>query len=194
MPNLPTEEVFTTPDPERIEGVVARDQAARPRRLDHPRAARSSSRGGRRRADRRRRGRRRPARLRRAGRRAPRASARSRWSTATGASARWTPSSTTRCSTRTPPATSRWARPTTSRAGRRGRSTRLNDARDPRRLHDRRAAASRSTASPPTATPCRCCAAAPGRSDRYPARRPPGADPGEVPEWLNGHDWKSCVR
>ena len=39
VPNLPTEELFTTPDPERTEGVVDVDQAARRRRLARDRAA-----------------------------------------------------------------------------------------------------------------------------------------------------------
>ena len=43
-------------------------------------------------------------------------------------------------------------------------------------------------ASRATASASRCCAAAPGSSERrYPDRRL-----GEVPERLNGHDWKSC--
>ena len=118
MPNLPSEEVFSCPDPRADRGRRALDQAARRQRLDHPRP------GGRvprrpRRADRRRRGRGRPARLRgaRRGRVTPRRGRRS--STARAASARWTPSSSTRCWTRTPPATSRSGRPTRSPPARR---------------------------------------------------------------------------
>ena len=113
MPNLPSEEVFTTPDPERVDGVV---RATKPLQLagatiegltvrfeggraveidadkgaDVLRAMTAHDDG------------------------AGRAWARSRSSTAAGASARSTPSSTTRCWTRT--------RPATSRSGRRSRS------------------------------------------------------------------------
>ena len=43
MPNLPTEEVFTAPDPQRVDGVVRSTKPLVRRRVDHPRPARSSS-------------------------------------------------------------------------------------------------------------------------------------------------------
>ena len=46
QPNIPTEEVFTTPDPERVDGEVDLDQAAVHLRDDGHRAARSASRAG----------------------------------------------------------------------------------------------------------------------------------------------------
>ena len=100
MPNLPTEEVFTTPDPERVDGDVRSTKPLVPRRHDHPRA-RGALRGRPRGAHRRRRERRRAARATRSATRARRAWARSRSSTARAASARSTRSSSTRCSTRT---------------------------------------------------------------------------------------------
>ena len=94
-PNLPTEEVFTTPDPQRVDGVV---RSTKPLELDGTmvRGLRCGSRAAvrwqidadsgaevlRGRASR--------------GRRARRGWARSRWSTARAASARWTRSSTRR--------------------------------------------------------------------------------------------------
>ena len=51
-PNLPTEEVFTTPDPERVSGFVHRDQAAVHVRHDRSRGCGSASRRGRAVADR----------------------------------------------------------------------------------------------------------------------------------------------
>ena len=46
-PNIPTEEVFTTPDPERVDGYVSAHDAARARRLDHRRTSAWSSSDGR---------------------------------------------------------------------------------------------------------------------------------------------------
>ena len=64
---------------------------------------------------------------------------------------------------------------------------------DPRRLHDRRRRRRRSPGSPAPASDVPSCATAPGRSELRPARR--GRlrflAPGEVPERLNGRDWKS---
>ena len=118
-------------------GVVALDEAARPRRRDdHPRP-RGALRGRARGRDRRRAGRRRDARPGRASTTAPRASARSRSSTARAASAGSAPSSTTRCWTRTPPATSRSATAWT-RASRTRRPRPPEPQLDPHRLHDRR--------------------------------------------------------
>ena len=109
MPNLPTEEVFTTPDPQRVDGIVAVDQAARASAGTIVRGLRVRFEGGRaveidadESADV-------AAHDTPSATTAPRGSARSRWSTARAASARSTRSSTTRCSTRTPPATSRSA-------------------------------------------------------------------------------------
>ena len=106
QPNLPTEEVFTTPDPERVEGDGDLDQAAVHVRNDDHRAAGHASRAG--------------ARSRSMPTRAPRSCAGwspptrarrgwARWrsSTARAGSGRWGRCSTTRCSTRTRPATSR---------------------------------------------------------------------------------------
>ena len=108
MPNLPTEEVFTTPDPQRADGHVTstkplvlhdgtvvrglrvRFEGGRAVEIDADESAETLQ-----------------AMLARTT--ARRGSARSRWSTARAASARSAPSSTTRCSTRTPPATSRSA-------------------------------------------------------------------------------------
>ena len=108
-----------------------------------------------------------------------------RWSTARGGSASSGRSSTTRCSTRTPPATSRSARASRSCSTRRPRA--LQRERDPHRLHDRRPTSWRSPASPRRASGCPCWSRGAGRSERLPCR-----PPGEVPERLNGHDWKSC--
>ncbi len=93
-PNLPTEELFTTPDPERVDGHVTRHDAARALRLGHlrhPRRVRGRA------SDQDRRGRRAPTRCARSPRRttARRGSARSRSSTARGASARSRRSSST---------------------------------------------------------------------------------------------------
>ena len=94
-PNLPTEEVFATPDPERVDGHVVGDDAARALGLDHPRDPRRV-RGRPRGQDRRgRRTRKRSARSPPATT-APHGSARSRSSTAKAASARSSASSTTR--------------------------------------------------------------------------------------------------
>ena len=124
-PNIPTEEVFTTPDPERVEGTVTLDQAAV--RLGHgDQRLRVRFEGGRAVADRRRPGRRRPADAVPSATTAPRAWARSRWSTARAGSAGSGRSSTTRCSTRTPPATSRSARRSTSRSTIRRDRERMN--------------------------------------------------------------------
>ena len=117
-PNIPSEEVFTSPDPQRADGWV---ESTKPLVLNDGsvvRGLRVRFEGGRaveieadeggadaHRAGRHRRG-------RRAG------SARSRSSTGRGGSGRSAPSSTTRSSTRTPPATSR------SAAASRGRSRR----------------------------------------------------------------------
>ena len=110
MPNLPTEEVFTTPDPERTEGTVT---STKPLVLTDGTVVRDlvvRFEGGRVVEMQRVRGRRdarddRPHRRRRRA-----ASARSRSSTARAGSASSARSSTTRCWTRTPRATSRSAR------------------------------------------------------------------------------------
>ena len=115
----------------------ARDEAARARRLDHPRA-RGRVRGRARRA-------------RSTPTRAPTSCA--RYAERDEGAARLgevalvdgdgphrparTRSSTTRCSTRTPRATSRSARPTRSRVERGADHARVNESVDPRRLHDR---------------------------------------------------------
>jgi leucyl aminopeptidase (aminopeptidase T) len=112
-PNIPTEEVFTTPDPERTDGVVTatkplfvsgvlvtglrvRFESGRAVEID---ADQGAARGGRW-----------PS-----GIPARQGSARWHWSTARAGSASWGPSSSTRCWTRTPPATSPWVRASTSR-------------------------------------------------------------------------------
>ena len=158
------------------------------RRHDRPRAE-VELRGRPRRRDRRRGGRRGAARLRARATRAPRGWARSRSSTARAASARSTPSSSTRCSTRTPPATSRSAAPTSSCVDDEPTPSASTESTihvdfmigSPEvRRHRRR---------PPTASAMPVLATAPGRSEPRTLR----AAPGEVPERLNGHDWKSCV-
>ena len=107
MPNLPSEEIFGAPDPQRTEGVV---RATKPLVIGGTiiRASRSSSTRGAPCASMPRRAPRSCAATPPATR-APRASARSRSSTATGASASSRRSSSTRCSMRTPPPTSRSA-------------------------------------------------------------------------------------
>ena len=155
MPNLPTEEVFTSPDP-RARG-RARDlhQAARAgRRHRRARPARAL-RGRPRRAGRRRHGAGHDAHDRSAATRAPPGSARSRWSTARAASARSTRSSTTRCSTRTPPATSRSARASRSWSATSDARARQRE-RDPHRLHDRLAGADGHRHHRATASASRC--------------------------------------
>ena len=127
-PNLPTEELFTTPDPERVDGHVAATHAARALRLDHhghPGRVRRRSRGEdrRRRRARRRYGRSPPETT------APRASASSRSWTAPGVSARSAASSTTRSSTRTRPRTSRSATATTTRSRIASEKKRINKSR-----------------------------------------------------------------
>ncbi len=123
-PNLPTEEVFTSPDPERVDGVV---RSTKPRELAgtivrdfevrFEGGPGDVDRGGRER-----RGAQGLRRARRGRRPAGRAGAGGR---RRAGSARSTPSSTTRCSTRTPPATSRSARASTGRS-RRPTATRIN--------------------------------------------------------------------
>ena len=113
-PNLPTEEVFTTPDPERVDGHVS---ATMPLELygSYMDGIRIEFEGGRAvKAD----ADRAPTRSARPSRRttAPHASARSRSSTRRAGSARSAPSSTRRCWTRTRPATSRSGTPTPSRS------------------------------------------------------------------------------
>ena len=70
-----------------------------------------------------------------------------------------------------------------------GRPRAREHERDPRRLHDRRRTTSTSPAARPTATTCRSCAAAAGSS-----RQLPCACIGEVPEWLNGARLEMRVR
>ena len=115
MPNIPTEEVYTTPDPERTEGVVS---STKP--LDVARLARDGAagplRGRPRRRDRGRRERGGPAEALRASTRARRGSARSRSSTARAGSESSAGRSTRRCSTRTRRATSRSATRTRARS------------------------------------------------------------------------------
>ena len=114
-PNLPTEEVFTTPDPERVDGHVT---ATMPLELSgsvdlgHPRRVRGRPRD----QDRRRPGRGRASRSRFPRRRRQRGSGRSRSSTTRGASGRSRRSSWTRSSTRTPQRTSRSVTATTTRS------------------------------------------------------------------------------
>ena len=61
-------------------------------------------------------------------------------------------------------------------------------SRDPHRLHDRPAGARVTGITRRRRARSRARSAALAASDRYPFARP-----GEVPERLNGHDWKSCV-
>ncbi len=162
-PNLPTEEVFTTPDPERTEGHVS---STKPLfvsgamvtglrvRFERGQAVELEADQG---ADT----------LRALTRRDPGSGALARWpwSTARAASAAWTRCSSTRCSTRTRRATSRSARGSTSRSAR--RITRGSTARAPHRLHDRIRRRWRSPGSSAAAARCRCCAVAPGRSEVF---------------------------
>ena len=113
LPNVPTEEVYTTPDPHPRRRRRAGDEAARRRRHDRQRP-RGPLRGRPRRRHPGRQRRRGAARARRLRRRMPPGSASSRSSTARAGSARSGRPSTTRCSTRTPRATSRSATPTRS--------------------------------------------------------------------------------
>ena len=109
LPNVPTEEVFTSPDPERVEGRV---RSTKPLVLigRHARhRPRGAVRGRPGRRDHGRRGRRGAARPHRRSTTAPRGSARSRSSTARAGSGSSAPSSTRRSWTRTRPATSRSA-------------------------------------------------------------------------------------
>ena len=140
LPNLPTEEVFTTPDPLRTEGHVTstrplvlkdgaivrglrvRFEAGRAVEVDADENG-AALRG----EDRARRGRRA---ARRGGARRP----------ARAGSARSGPSSTTRCSTRTPRATSRSGTASPPAAGEEDASA-SNRSGDPHRLHDRLARA-----------------------------------------------------
>ena len=78
-------------------------------------------------------------------------------------------SSTTRCSTRTPRATSRSATAYRVRASDDERPRAPQPERDPHRLHDRLARARGDRRHAATASACRCCAAAPGSS---PSREP----------------------
>ena len=114
-PNLPTEEVFTTPDPGAGRRPRLGDDAARALRLVHERDP-DRVRGRTRRQGRRRRGRGsapgRPLRKTTV----PHGSARSPSSTRKAGSGRFALSSTRRCWTRTPPATSRSETPTRSRS------------------------------------------------------------------------------
>ena len=105
-PNLPTEEVFTTPDPGRVDGHVSATMPLELYGSHDRRGVRIEFERGRATkidADP---GRRRDTRGRRARRRRLASWARSRSSTRKGGSARSAPSSTRRCSTRTRPATS----------------------------------------------------------------------------------------
>ena len=136
VPNIPTEEVYTTPDPERTKGVVDRDEAARRRRLArhrpaHPLRGRARGRDRRRHERRRRcgtlRDRRRRVTTRRGRARRPREPHRQ---------ARPTRSSR-RCSTRTPRVTSRSATPTRLRSAIAADLPRINASVGAHRLHDR---------------------------------------------------------
>ncbi len=111
--NIPTEEAFTTPDPERVDGDVS---ATRPLEVYGSLSSgiKVSSRAAARRRSTRTRAARRCARRR--ARRGASGSASSHSSTRRAASARSAPSSTRRCWTRTRPATSRSATPTPSRS------------------------------------------------------------------------------
>ena len=119
LPNLPTEEVFTAPDPLRVDGHVTSTKPLVLKDGTIVRGLRGALRGRAGGRDRRRRERRGAARQDRASTRARPGSASSRSSTARAGSGRSGPSSTTRCSTRTPRATSRSAAPTRSRPPRR---------------------------------------------------------------------------
>ena len=188
-PNLPSEEVFTTPDPARVDGHVT---ATRPLSLAGAivRGMKVRFAGGRVteiRADTGRRGARGPDGART---RARAASASWPWSTAAAASARSAGRSTTPCSTRTRPATWPSGRPTASpsrtRASRSGPTARRSTSTS-------WSARSRSTwtGSRRAGTPSPCSATAAGSSEGPEPAASLDRPHGEVPEWLNGRDWKS---
>ena len=172
MPNLPSEEIFGAPDPQRADGVV---RATKPLVIGGsiirgPRGRVPRRQGG---AHRRRRGRRRAARLRGARRGRRRGWARSRSSTATGASARSTPCSSTRCSTRTPPRTSRSGESYAFTAGEEDLPP-PQPLLDPRRLHDRRRRRRRHRHHRRRRATSPSCATAPGSSAHAGCDRPSG--------------------
>ena len=180
--NLPTEEVYTTPDARRTEGHV---RTTMPFNLGGAtvRGLELTFRGGRCVEVRAERGR--GARARRDGgrRRRAAASARSRWSTATRRSRRPACCSWRRCSTRTPSCHIAWGfgapeivdgaagRSTTRRASRRHQPLRRAHRRDDRLARARGGRGGRAGRAP-----CRSCATAPGSSADGGRVRSPDAD------------------
>ena len=200
MPNLPTEEVFTAPDPLRVDGYV---RSTKPLVVGGTivRGLRVALRGRPGRVVRRRRGRRAAGALRRARRGRRRAWARSRSSTATAASARSTRSSTTRCIDENAASHIALGSAYEFTAGEQDHRA-PEPLADPHRLHDRLARGRRHRRHGRRRARARAARRrlADLSAGRPPARPPtspasPGTlgDPGEVPERLNGHDWKSCV-
>ena len=162
------------------------DQAARADRRHGRARPRRALRGRPRQRARRLRGRARRSRRSSRPTRAPRGWGRSRWSTARAASASWGRSSTTRCSTRTRRATSRSAR-----ASRSCSTTRIASARTSREIHIDFMIGSNEL-SVTGVTRDRRARAGAGRGPLADLSGYPCSPPGEVPERLNGHDWKSC--